>query len=107
MYGHCDDVWAVALHPARPHRAATVSEKVLGLWDLAARSLERRAVVGFAARAVAFSSRPLEADGSTHHVAVGGSKGDLMVSNRERGISKMKAGSGIGMGRRQCLQRRH
>ncbi|GLC69071.1 hypothetical protein PLESTF_000783800 [Pleodorina starrii] len=79
VYGHSDDVWAVAFHPLLPTRAATVSDKVLTLWDLEARAMERCGVVGFAARAVAFSSRPLEGDGRTHHVAVGGAKGDLMV----------------------------
>ncbi|GIL71076.1 hypothetical protein Vretimale_17844 [Volvox reticuliferus] len=79
VYGHCDDVWAVAFHPSLSHRAATVSEKVLTLWDLGARTMDRCSMVGFAARAVAFSTKPLEADGVTHHLAVGGAKGDLMV----------------------------
>ncbi len=79
VYGHCDDVWAVAWHPTQPHRAATVSDKVVCVWDVEARHMERSAVVGFAARAVGFSTRALEADGATHHIAVGGAKGDLMV----------------------------
>jgi hypothetical protein len=36
-------------------------------------------VLGFAVRALAFSSRPLESDGTTHHLAVGGAKGELWV----------------------------
>ncbi|KXZ42690.1 hypothetical protein GPECTOR_124g490 [Gonium pectorale] len=79
VYGHCDDVWCVAFHPTRPARAATASERLVYLWDTASRSLERSALVGFAARAVAFSARPLEGDGATHHIAVGGAKGDIMV----------------------------
>ncbi|GFR42919.1 hypothetical protein Agub_g3919, partial [Astrephomene gubernaculifera] len=79
VYGHSDDVWAVAFHPTRPHCAATASDRQLRLWDTGARRLERQAVVGFAARCVGFSSRALEADGGTHHVAVGGAKGELLV----------------------------
>ncbi|KAG2422675.1 hypothetical protein HXX76_015839 [Chlamydomonas incerta] len=79
VYGHCDDVWTVAFHPRLPNRAVTASEKVVYVWNTEERSMERFTVVGFAARAVAFSSAPLEADKVTHHIAVGGAKGDIVI----------------------------
>lgn len=53
-----------------------VRAQIVYVWDLSARGLLRSALVGFAARALGWSSTPI---GGMHHLAVGGAKGDLLV----------------------------
>lgn len=77
-FGHSADIWDVAFHPLLPHICATASDNSrVYIWDTEAKDLLRTATVGFMARAIAFSSAPMEGD--SHHLAVGGAKGHIRV----------------------------
>lgn len=78
MDGHSGDVYQIATHPAKPNICATVTDSGhVHIWDLAIRQCTLCAAVGFVPRSVAFSVGPIE---GSHHLAVGGQKGNLKVS---------------------------
>ncbi|MEW5311518.1 MAG: hypothetical protein WDW38_003227 [Sanguina aurantia] len=77
-FGHSADIWDVAFHPLLPHICATASDNSrVYIWDTDAKDLLRTATVGFMARAITFSSAPLE--GNSHHLAIGGAKGHIRI----------------------------
>lgn len=84
IYGHAGDLWGVCFHPKKPNICATVCDSNrIFIWDNDVRDMVRTAYIGFAGRTGAFSSAPV--GGGGHHLAIGGAKGHLKVSQQRSG----------------------
>lgn len=69
-------------HPKRKNQFASVSDGFwLFVWDAEKKKLLMAGDMGFPLRSISFSIDPLEGQ-SSHHIAVGGTKGRIKVGNK-------------------------
>ena len=85
--GHTADLHGVAWHPVKPNVfASTCESSRIFVWDARDRAMLRTCSVGFAAKKCAFSAGPLGGvggAGGSHHLAIGGKQGRLIVLDEQ------------------------